>query len=84
MKKIMKTIKVTLIFLFVLLSCTFERSPEHINDAMNCKASAISICGTNNMQSECFKTAQRECMYWNGYRLKKGKLVKINSCEGSK
>lgn len=62
-------------------ACMYNQTPEHVNDAMSCRGSAINICGRHNMQSDCFKTAQRECMYWIGYRLKKGKLVKINNCE---
>ena len=71
------------LFSLLLISCAYTKSPEHIQDATNCKVSAYNICGRQTIQSDCMRAAQRECMYWTGYRLKKGKLVKSNSCAKS-
>ena len=71
------------LFSLLFIGCTIAKSPEHINDANSCKASAYNICGRQTIGSDCIRTAQRECMYWMGYRLKKGKLVKTHNCDSA-
>lgn len=70
--------------LFAIVSCTIlPKEPEHVKDAIKCKMDAYNICGDKaNAQAPCMINAQRYCMKWAGYHLKKGRIVKpTNNCD---